>query len=200
MTPYLEVEVKFLVEDLAVIRERVLAAGAELRRPRLFERNLRFDDDAGTLRQKERLLRLRQDNAVRLTFKGALQHEAGAAAKIHEELEIKVDDFDAAVALLQRLGFQPRQTYEKYRETFYLDGVEILLDELPFGNFVELEGAVEALQNVARRLELDWEERILDNYLAIMAGLKEHYQLPFDDCTFTNFADLDISVSARSDS
>jgi hypothetical protein len=43
-------------------------------------------------------------------------------------------------------------------------------------------------------LQLEWDKRILDNYLALMSRLKEHYNLPFDNLTFDNFAALDISI------
>ena len=42
-TNQLEVEVKFLLADRAAFRARLLAAGAVLVRPRVFERNTRFD-------------------------------------------------------------------------------------------------------------------------------------------------------------
>jgi hypothetical protein len=40
----LEVEVKFLAADLTGIRERILAAGAHLEKPRIFERNVSYDN------------------------------------------------------------------------------------------------------------------------------------------------------------
>ena len=40
---------------------------------------------------------------------------------------------------------------------------------------------------------LDWQERILSNYLAMMGVLADHYNLPFQDVTFENFRDREIS-------
>lgn len=191
----LEVEVKFFVPQLQAFRERLLAAGAEQVKPRLFERNVRFDSPGERLRFQFQLLRLRQDDNARLTFKGP-PHEAGETeAKVREELEVEVSDFETAAAILERLGFEAQQVYEKYRETFHLGEVEIVLDEMPFGNFVELEGDEEAIRAAAGRLGLDWEQRILDNYLALMARLKAEYHLDFDDVTFDNFADRDLSIA-----
>jgi adenylate cyclase, class 2 len=190
----LEVEVKFLAADLPAVRARLLAAGARQQRARQFERNLRYDTARETLRQREQLLRLRQDDGVRLTFKGTASEQAGSEAKVREELEVTVSDFEQMGAILGRLGFTPVQVYEKYRETFTLEGVEIVLDELPFGNFVELEGEVAALRAVAATLALPWQERILDNYLNLMARVKAHYDLPFDDLTFVNFSGRTVNL------
>jgi len=70
-----------------------------------------------------------------------------------------------------------------------------VLDELPFGKFVELEGPEAAIKTAAARLGLGWERRILDNYLALMARLKAAHNLPFDDLTFANFENYAISVA-----
>jgi adenylate cyclase, class 2 len=196
MNSTLEVEVKFYMPDLGAFRKRIVAAGAVLHKPRVYERNIRFDDAAGSLLARRRLLRLRQDAAVHLTFKGEPQAEDWSEAKVREELEVDVSDFDTAVAILERLGFRPQQLYEKYRETFHLGPVELVLDELPFGNFVELEGEESSIRAAAAHLGLDWQQRILANYLYLMAELKVRHKLPFDDLTFDNFAGRNISVEA----
>lgn len=191
----LEVEVKFFVPRLQAFRERLLAAGAEQEKPRLFERNVRFDSPGERLRFQFQLLRLRKDDRVRLTFKGPPHDANQTEAKVREELEVEVSDFETTAAILERLGFEAQQIYEKYRETFRLEQVEVVLDEMPFGNFVELEGEEEAIRTAADRLDLDWERRILDNYLSLMAGLKEEHALDFDDVTFDNFAGRDLSIA-----
>jgi adenylate cyclase class 2 len=191
----LEVEVKFLVLDLAAVRESLLAAGARLEKPRVYEHNIRYDNAWGGLLRRGILLRLRQDKIARLTFKGIPQEEIASEAKVREELEIEVDDFATTALILKRIGFEERQVYEKYRETFQLGDVEVVLDEMPFGNFVELEGEEKSIRETADLLQLTWDERILDNYLALMSRLKDHYNLSFDDLNFDNFADLNISIA-----
>ena len=39
----LEVEVKFLLAEPTAVRERILQVGARLTKPRVYERNVRFD-------------------------------------------------------------------------------------------------------------------------------------------------------------
>ncbi len=191
MTPAerLEVEVKFLVADLPAVRARLAAVGAGMSAARVYERNVRYDTADEALLGRQALLRLRQDTRVRLTFKGLAAQDAASEAKVREELEVSVSDFDTLALILTRLGFAAVQTYEKYRETWHLGDVEVVLDELPFGNFVELEGpSDESLKAVAVALGFEWSQRVLANYLALMELARRTFDLPFRDLTFANFA------------
>lgn len=196
---HLEVEVKFLASDLEIVRAKLLVVGAQLTHARVHERNVRFDTPDGELLGKAQLLRLRQDSRVRLTFKGPAAADVMSEAKVREEIEVTVNDFDNMSLILQRLGFEPLQVYEKYRETYQLDDVEVVLDEMPFGRFVELEGTEADIRQAASTLGFDWSRRILVNYLAMMAYFKVVFQLPFDDVTFENFADHPISAEVLYD-
>lgn len=192
----LEVEVKFYVTDLDAARRRIRDAGAILASPRVYERNVRFDTPDGSLLQRQELLRLRQDTRARLTFKGPAAADTHSEAKVREEIELEVADFDGMAAVLTRLGFAPVQTYEKYRETYHLGDVEVVVDELPFGHFVELEGAEAGIKAAARRIGFDWERRVLTNYLALMELCRRTYDLPFTDLTFNNFRTRPVDMSA----
>ncbi|GJM41030.1 MAG: hypothetical protein DHS20C20_13120 [Ardenticatenaceae bacterium] len=191
----LEVEVKFFVPELGAFRTQLLAAGAELTKPRIFERNVVFDTPDSSLYKNLSLLRLRQDTAVTLTYKSSPENLPQSEAKVREELEVQVSDFDTLAEILRRLDFAPVQVYEKYRETFTWQNVEIVLDELPYGNFIELEGDEAGIRTAVSHLNLNWQNRILTNYLGLMAQLKARHNLPFTDLTFANFADLDVSIA-----
>ena len=191
----LEVEVKFLVADLEAVRARARAGGV-LVAPRVHERNVRFDTPDGALLGRQELLRLRQDTRARLTFKGPAAEDASSEAKVRQEIELEIADFDRMATILERLGFRPAQRYEKYRETYHWGEVEVVLDETPFGNFVELEGADAAtLRSVAAALGLDWSRRVLANYLALMELARRTFDLPFSDLTFENFAARPVDMS-----
>lgn len=192
---HLEVEVKFMLRDLAPIRGRLVDMGAENIAPRVFERNVRFDTADEALLARQQLLRLRQDTRVRLTFKGPAAEDTTSEAKVREEIELEVGHFDRMSAVLQRLGFLPIQVYEKYRETYQWRGVEIVLDEMPFGDFIELEGVEADLRPAAEALGLDWSRRILANYLALMELCRRSFNLSFSDLTFENFAGLSVDMS-----
>jgi adenylate cyclase class 2 len=187
-----EIEVKFLVEDLAAMRHRILERGG-CSRGRKFERNFRYDDRQGRLQAGRRLLRLREDPRVTLTYK-APGHRPDPDFKVHQEVEVGVDDRAAMEAILAHLGFQRVQCYEKWRESFRLGDVEVCLDELPMGNFLEIEGPREAIRITAGLLGLDWDHRILANYLAIFESLRQTFGLAFKDLTFHHFAGLQADL------
>ena len=190
-----EIEVKFYVRDLKVLETRLVSAGGELVEPRLTEVNLRFDLPGDDLLHSGRLLRLRQDKIARLTYKGPGGEQAGA--RLREELEFEVSDFKIAQSFLEALGYQVVVVYEKYRTTYTLGSCEIVLDELPYGYFIEIEGPDgEEIRSIAERLEMDWEKRILDSYLVLFERLKGALSLDFRDLSFANFKGISLTAEA----
>jgi adenylate cyclase class 2 len=184
----LETEVKFYLIDPENLRRRLRRCGA-LSRGRVFETNYRFDNADHQLLSKRSLLRLRRDRRNVLTFKNP-HPSGGRQFKIHDELEIEVSDFDTTCQILEALGFSRVQVYEKHRETYEMESVEICLDQLPFGHFVEIEGQPETIPSVAARLDLPWRSRILTNYLEIFETIRRSLKLPFRDITFAHFQAL----------
>jgi adenylate cyclase class 2 len=185
MSNPVEIEVKFYLSDVNLTRERILASGASLS-GRVFETNLRFENEEQTLRGRGILLRLRKDQSAILTFK-SLPAEQDKDFKIHRELEIQVDDFDTCRSILEGLGFHGEQTYEKWRETFILGDTKLLVDTMPYGPFLEIEGAKSDIPKISDQLGLKWEERILLNYIEIFEVIRREENLPFHDITFDNF-------------
>ena len=184
--PPIETEVKFHLPDPPGLRTRLLALGARSL-GRSLEQNIRFEDAGRNLIRSNSLLRLRKDRKVRLTFK-SVPAVVDPDVKQLTELEVEVADFDAMQRILAALGYQPEQAYEKWRETLALGRTTCCLDALPFGDFLELEGPKQAIQEVAKRLELDWDKRIVLNYLQIFDIVRTRENLPFADVTFSNFA------------
>jgi adenylate cyclase class 2 len=187
-----ELEVKFYLPALVALRTRLEAAGAQLVQPRVHEINLRFDTPSGDLARGYRVLRLRQDAAARLTYKGPGELVDGVRSR--QELEFTVSDFGTAHHFLEALGYEVSVMYEKYRATYTLEGVLVTLDEMPYGNFIEIEGPDGAsIRRVAEVLGLDWERRILDSYIMLFDRLRERLGLAFRDLSFENFKALTVT-------
>jgi adenylate cyclase class 2 len=190
----LEIEVKFLVADLEEIERRLVALGAPCIQPRVFERNLRFDTPAGDLARARRVLRLRQDTRSTLTYKGPPEDDVAVSAR--QELEVQVADAPATRQLLEALGFQVSWIYEKTRATYALEGQHVMLDSLPFGEFVEVEGEdSEVVERAARTLGLDWGARILEGYSVLFRRLLAQGLAPAN-LTFEEFSGIQVSPSA----
>ncbi len=189
---HLEIELKFYVAHFAVIRARLDCLGAACTAPRTFEHNVRYETGDNRLLKNRCLLRLRKDRQARLTFKSP-PPATDPRFKIYRELEVCLDDFDTMDAILEALGFFRRQIYEKWRETWQLDETTVCLDSMPFGNFVEIEGAPEPIMRMVYDLGLHWQHRIRANYLGMFETLKDRQALAFNDVTFDNFKTVSIS-------
>jgi adenylate cyclase class 2 len=207
-----EIEAKFYVRDLERVRRRLQELEALLIQPRVLEMNIRFDLPSGGLGSEGRVLRLRQDTDAKLTYKGGSTNEQGVLSR--NEIEFVVDDFDKAKAFLEALGYQSIFYYEKYRTTYELRqtsevlktsevSAHIMLDELPYGNFVEIEGETpESIRAVADLLNLKWDNATPTSYHALFLRLCEKHPeldpttLSFAALTGTNITVEELTVHA----
>ena len=190
----IEKEAKFYVRDLKKIERQIKDLGGVIVQPRVFESNLRFDTHKRELSASYQVLRLRQDTRARLTFKGPADSNSEVSARL--EYEVEISDLAVGRHILEALGYVVITIYEKYRTSYFLDDVEISLDEMPFGSFMEIEGAdTQHIQAMANKLNLKWENRSALSYLCIFSQVKERLELSMRDLTFENFSDLDIQPS-----
>ena len=54
--------------------------------------------------------------------------------------------------IIRKLGYRLSIVYEKRRQTWHLGNVEIVLDELPFGLYMEIEGTTRSIAVVEKKL------------------------------------------------
>lgn len=189
-----EIEAKFYLPDLAALGKRLIELGANLIQARVFEKNLRFDTATMQLSAGRKVLRLRQDEKAHLTFKAPGHFQDGVL--VRPEFEVEVSDFSLTRQLLEGLGYQVYSSYEKYRQTYCLDAVSVMLDEMPYGNFVELEGSsAQAVKTVAGKLGLDLQKRIGLSYLVLFEHLKKVRGLTMRDLSFENFEGLTFTAA-----
>ena len=189
-----ELEVKFYLSDHPKMEQKLKTFG-KLKDPRVHEVNLRLDTANLALLSTGKLLRLRQDTRARVTYKGAGSEKGGA--RLRQELEFTVSDFDTTLRLFDALGYQVVLMYEKFRTTYELEGVEAALDEMPTGIFLELEGPdAESIHQVADQLGLDWEARILDSYTMLFEHTRQNLGFEFRDLSFDNFRGLNVTPDA----
>ena len=188
-----EIEVKFYLRDLPGLEEKIRAAGGTCVHARVHETNLRFDLPDSRLTSEGRVLRLRQDENAVLTYKGP--SAVGSSVHIRQEIETTVGDFAAMQRILEALGYRVAVRYEKWRTTYRLGQLEIVLDELPYGNFCEIEGPdAETLQSTASLLGLDWDARIIESYLGLFWRLKASLNLAAEHLDFASFTGLKITA------
>lgn len=189
-----EREIKYYVADLATIGERLRLCGADQTRPRTLERNLRLDRGDHELAGQGRLLRIRTDDKVSVTYKAGARVEGGVIART--EIEFEADDARMVQKLFEALGYRVMVTYEKYRSVHKLGDVVVVLDELPFGDFVEIEAPNNILiEGVSQMLGLDFSRGMAINYLGLFDVLKSRMDIYFNDLTFENFDGIKVSAA-----
>jgi adenylate cyclase class 2 len=187
----IEKEAKFYIRDLEKIERQIKSLGGVILQPRVFESNLRFDTSKRDLSASCHVLRLRQDTRALLTFKGPADPNSEVSAR--PEYEVEISDLTTGRHILESLGYEVITIYEKYRTSYSLDTVEISLDEMPFGSFMEIEGAdTQHIQAMAGKLNLKWENRSALSYLRIFSQVKERLGLSIRDLTFDNFSEVEI--------
>lgn len=152
-----ETEVKFRIENLQDIEQRIRGLGFRVVTPRTFERNTLYDTPDRRLRSRRSILRIRRyGDRWLLTHKCVpADHDPSARHKRRVETETEVSDGDALGIVFCQLGYEPVFVYEKWRAE-YSDGTgHCVLDETPIGDFAELEGPEEWIDATCARLGLD---------------------------------------------
>lgn len=151
----IEIEKKFRLtsEQARRVRARLVEIGAT-RRGEEFEENTLYA--GGALDPQSSVLRLRRTpGGAVLTYKEISTSAVPASIIKHRrEDETRVEDAEALDAILGALGFVPTLVYEKRRETWQVADAEVVVDELPFGLFLEIEGEESDIIGVERLLNL----------------------------------------------
>ncbi|HEY0407170.1 MAG TPA: class IV adenylate cyclase [Pyrinomonadaceae bacterium] len=131
-----------------------------------FEENTLYA--GGGLDPQRQVLRLRRAGDT-ATFTYKERDDSASAIKRHREEETRVEDPDALAAILEALGHRATLVYEKRRATWRVRQTEVVLDELPFGLFVEIEGEESAIKEVESLLGLANAEAEMATYPELAA-------------------------------
>lgn len=148
----IETEIKLRVHSARYAVQLLASNGFIVRNARHFEQNVLFDTEDSRLRNAGSAVRLRQAGEESLlTFKGPV---SPGPHKTREEIEMQISSFETGQILLQRLGFQPRFRYEKFRTVYQRlgDPGVIVIDETPIGDFIEIEGPGPWIDSTAAKL------------------------------------------------
>jgi adenylate cyclase class 2 len=178
-----EIEVKFRISDPEDMRSKLKKTGAYTRGS-VTERNITFDGKEGEFGNDMKMLRVRDDGKVTITYKGESQK---SRFKHRKELDLNTDDFSKSVEMLKSLGFQPAWSYEKVRENWFLGKALISIDRLPnLGYWLEIEGSEEDIDKTIEALGLNPGEGITKTYRKIFQEYCEHNNMEFQDMVFKN--------------
>jgi adenylate cyclase class 2 len=162
----IEIEKKYRLtaDRVEPLRARLREAGGEGSGAAEFEENVIYTGPG--LDPGRRVLRLRRfaPGGGRALFTFKERDLSGSPVKRQREEETEVADAAALAAILEALGYRPALVYEKRRETWRLAGTEVVIDELPFGLFVEIEGDEADILTAEKLLGLDGDAGVHEPY------------------------------------
>lgn len=104
-----------------------------------------------------------------LTFKKRLPGLSDVKQQIEEETEVA--DGEAMERVLAAIGITRKLVYEKRRRKWRFRATETVIDELPFGLFMEIEGPLTAIREAEMLLEIDTLEAENKTYPRLTAEL-----------------------------
>ena len=167
-----EIELKFFVDDLGVVRKRLKKLGARIEWAGS-EHDLLFDTPDKRLKKKQATLRLRQTpDFSYLTYKEKIPNQ-----KFKMAYEYEVNNIQKPKELrkiFERLGFRVWFEYKKSRREFWRwKGYMITLDSFPFGKFVEIEGPEKFIHFAANKLGLDPARSSTKSYVKLLKEYKK---------------------------
>ena len=165
-----EIEVKFVDVNITEIQRRLKQAGAHCEHPmRLMRRQVFYLVD----RNKDAYVRVRDEgDKATMTYKQF--DEIGLHGA--KEVEVVVSSFEDARSILQNSGLVPKSYQETRRETWHLNGAEVVIDEWPWLRpFIEIEAKSEQIvRDTASALGFDWSE-------AVFGAATEAYRQQYTD-------------------
>lgn len=158
-----EIEVKFKIDEKDQIKEKLIGLGVSLSEPYKQTTYGFFSVDSI---ERGIFPRIRDEkNNIVLTVKVKPKKETNYFERM--EYSMKIGNAKEGEDILRVLGFDDIRVFEKIRQESELLNTKIVLDELYFGNFIEIEGEKEDIENVIIKLGLDNKERITKAYLAL---------------------------------
>ena len=170
-----ELEVKFANVNIEAIRQALQVAGAVCEQPmRLMKRALVEEPHH---QAEHAFLRIRDEgDKTTLTFKRRADPDAASIDSV-KELEVEVSDFDKTVEIFSEAGWKYKTFQESKRETWKLDGTEVVIDEWPWLNpYIEIEGESEAgIKKVAEKLGLSW-DNVLFGHIDALYEMQYEFQ------------------------
>jgi len=164
-----ETEVKIPISSAGDVMDRLHSAALHVIKPRIFEANTLYDTPDQSIRKQSAILRIREvgDSTI-VTWKG--RGEAGPH-KRRAEIETKVGSRDVLHEIFGQLGFAPVFRYEKYRTEFAPSSPPsprvVTVDETPIGDFLEIEGPGEWIDQMASQLGFTSKDYVLESYGAL---------------------------------
>lgn len=182
----IETEIKFRVENVSGLVERLRGAGFHEQTPRAFESNVLYDTPDRKMRARTEILRIRS-YAGRWTVTHKRLPDVGPSEDAHKhrvETETEVSDGNVLAEVFRSIGLTPAFRYEKWRSEWSDGEGHCVIDETPIGDFAELEGSPAWIDRVAARLAVERSAYLTLSYGRLFEQWCAEHKSSASDLTF----------------
>ncbi len=179
-----EIEVKFVNVDIDDIRQRLTNAGAHLEQPMRQMKRALIEESHHA--EQNMFIRIRDEgDRVTLCLKKKTKSLEESTIDSTYEIETTIGDFDTAVELFDVAGWKYMTYQESERETWLLDGAEVVIDQWPWINpYIEIEAKNEqTVRDVATKLDFNWND-------AVFGSVDVIYNKEFPDMSVRGVIDI----------
>jgi adenylate cyclase class 2 len=177
-----EIECRFLEVNKEALIKKLLKLGAKDKGEKMLEEVVLYKTGQ-EWKPTNGFVRIRTSgDTTTLAYKEHREHSVDGTF----EIELKVEDFKKAHALLECIGWGSGRFQQKKRHTFTLHNVTIDIDTWPrVPTYVELEGESEKeLKEMAKILGLDWKNVEFHNARWV---IETHYKIPLGTMKYFTF-------------
>ncbi len=162
-----EIEIKFKIEESDDIRKRLLKLGGIPQTPYNQTTYGFFSNDSI---EKGIFPRIRDEHGkIILTVKVRPKKKTSYFER--KEYSMEILNSDDGVEVMKSMGYDQVRVFKKNREEWKFDNVEVVLDKLYFGTYIEIEGSKEEIEKMVKKLNFEKKEKITKAYL----GLEDDY-------------------------
>ena len=179
MKTYIEKEIKIKVENPLEITDKLRRNGAVFLGGAL-EKTIRFDTENLDYEKNGKFIRCRSGFSNTITLKEKIK-EATSDVRARKETEFEIQDIDKMQYILETLGLTYTRTMEKYRQQWKLGNVDITIDELCFGIYMEIEGEESEIYKTCEILGIDPEKKILVTYWDLWKEITNNKDIVFPE-------------------
>ncbi|MCL4392671.1 class IV adenylate cyclase [Patescibacteria group bacterium] len=158
----IEIELKFEINksNIDSFNKKLQNLGFTLEK-RVHEISVMYDNPSKIMQITDGRIRLRKSGEKTiLTYKKPLSRKG---IKREIEYEVEVSDFNIMEKILKMMEFTKTTSYERYRTYFHKNNVEVMIDEFPYGVFIEIEGNENNIIKISNDLGFNMKNNLTDS-------------------------------------
>ncbi|MHB8443365.1 MAG: class IV adenylate cyclase [Patescibacteria group bacterium] len=183
----IEIELKFEInkDKIDFFNKKLQSIGFALSK-RVYELSVMYDNPSQIMQITDGRIRLRRSGEKTiLTYKKPLSRKG---IKKEIEYEVEISDFDTMEKILKMMEFTKTTSYERYRTYFHKNHIEVMIDEFPYGVFIEIEGDEKHIVKLSRDLGFRMNDNLTDSCdtiytkRCIKKGIEPSIHILFNKC------------------